>query len=196
MRGAVYMCPVCFFSFGRRGFLFFTAQRCVVYSYSIHLICAHLSYMRIIKQLRRKVRKWAVCVNDRRMRKTLKNPRSTHRHTLAHNWAVKQKAMFYTIHREGVYMDSGEKEKYNFSFFFLTRQILTRKMNLRVGSSGQLWNLVPLIKQNEREKKVDDEPTHPKKQGTHTHTHRENVPLMRFYNPSPCGISYISPVHR
>lgn len=57
MRGAVYMCPVCFFSFGRRGFLFFTAQRCVVYSYSIHLICAHLSYMRIIKQLRRKVRK-------------------------------------------------------------------------------------------------------------------------------------------
>lgn len=160
---------------------------------SIHLICAHLSYMRIIKQLRRKVRKWAVCVNDRRMRKTLKNPRSTHRHTLAHNWAVKQKAIFYTIHREGVCMDSGKKEKYKFSFFFNKAR---RKMNLRVGSSGQLWNLVPLIKQNEREKKVDDEPTHPKKQGTHTHTQRENVPLMRFYNPSPCGISYISPVHR
>lgn len=172
MRGAVYMCPVCFFSFGRRGFLFFTAQRCVVYSYSIHLICAHLSYMRIIKQLRRKVRKWAVCVNDRRMRKTLKNPRSTHRHTLAHNWAVKQKAMFYTIHREGVYMDSGEKEKYNFSFFFLTRQDGKWTYEWGLAASCEIWYL---WSNKTREKKRWTTNRHTRKNKGHTHTHTQKM---------------------
>lgn len=46
-------------------------------------------------------------------------------------------------------------------------------MNLRVGSSGQLWNLVPLIKQNEREKKRWTTNRHTRKNKGHTHTQRK-----------------------
>jgi hypothetical protein len=88
----LFICVRCFFSF----LIFVVEGRFLIllsfyYLAASYIICAHLSYMRIIKQLRQKVRKWAVCVNDRRMRKTLKNPRSTHRHTQSN------KTMFYTI---------------------------------------------------------------------------------------------------